>query len=657
MLPSDISTRDALRHLSSPGATLDLSRRRFLQAIAVGAGSAAAATLLPDAAGAIIPNGPRDGVLLVVNLFGGNDGLNTVVPFGNGAYYSKRPSIAVPAASTLPISGGLGLHPNLGFLKQQYDAGRLAIVQGAGVADPDYSHFEMQARWMAGWGGSGLPLTGWLGRYLDGMASPDVLRAIHIGWGSVPQSVVGRVRGAVSMSPSDGGFGIDQSTWRREVYGGVRELVDRSTGLGPLASPFARSMRDQLDVGEAVAPAYPGDFEGSHIAKEFLIAARLVNANIGVRVLSINIGGFDTHENEMGDHADLLKDLNDGLQLFWSELSPYFQTRTTAMTWSEFGRRLLGNDSNGCDHGAASCMFLMGPYVRGGLHGAYPSLTSTLEHDQLAMSVDFRSVYAQVLDRWMAADSRQILGRQYSDLNLFTATPGDDTPAPPPETIAKPAGYVSMTPERLLDTRSGTGSAGGKVGPGQSITVKLGGSGTVPADAATAVLVNVTVTDPTADGYLTVWPAGATQPVASNLNFRAGQTVPNLVMARLGSHEPGSADPATHRRHAIRGSGGFERRPRLRSPGFRSGRRAVLGPSGRDERHRDRPFGGRVPDGMARRAADADRLEPELLARSNGTEPCGREAWRQRSHQHLQLERHGPLGCRRRRLLLHDEWL
>jgi uncharacterized protein (DUF1501 family) len=553
MLSSDISSSEAVRHLSSPGASLDLTRRRFLQAIAAGAGTAVASSMLPTAAEAMSPNGPRDGVVLIVNLFGGVDGLNMVVPFANPTYYSKRPSLALPAASVLPLSNTVGLHPNLGFLKQQFDAGRLAVVQGVGVASPDYSHFESQDRWMSGWGGSGTLRTGWMGRYLDGMANPDVLRAIHIGWGSVPFSVVGATRGAVSMSPSSGGFGVDQSTWRRELYAGVRELAtsSASSGLGRYATPFAVSLSNQLDVGEAVAPAYPADFTGNNIVKEFLIAARLINANVGVRVVSISIGSFDHHDDELVDFATKMKNLNDGLQMFWSELTPYFQTRTTALTWSEFGRRLLGNSSDGSDHGAASSLFVMGPSVRGGLHGAYPSLTTTLENDQLAMSVDFRNVYAQVLDRWMAADSRQLLGRTYSELNLFTATPGDDTPPPAPETNAKPAGYVAISPERLLDTRNGTGAPAAKVGAGRSINVKLGGRGTVPPTAATAVLVNVTVTDPTEDGYLTVWPAGATLPLASNLNFRAGQTVPNLVMARLGVDSGISIFNATGATHVI----------------------------------------------------------------------------------------------------------
>lgn len=535
MLPSDIETEDALRHLSFRGADIDLSRRRFLQAVAVGAGSVAATSMFPGVAEAVIPNGPRDGVLLLVNLIGGNDGLNTVVPYTSSAYYAKRPLIAIPAAQVLPLTADVGLHPRLGFLKSQFDAGRLAVVQGVGQPNPDFSHFVSMDQWMNGWGGSSLATTGWLGRFMDGMAAPDVLRAVNLGWGSVPRTLVGATRRGIALTSSPGGFGVDQATWRRESYAAVRTMAATPHPSGRWADAINGSLRDQLDVGEAVQSVFPTDYEGPRRMKEFLMAARLINANIGVRVVSVTIGGFDTHENQLGDHADILGDLNDGLQLFWSELSPYFQARTTSMAWSEFGRRIVGNGSSGTDHGAAGPMFLMGPRVRGGLHGSAPSLTTTLPHDQLAHSVDFRAVYAQVLDRWLNADSTQILGRNYSGLDLFSSTPGDDTATPAPEVTAKPASYVPMTPERLLDTRVGVGAPRRKVGSGQSIAVKLAGVGTVPATAASAVLLNVTVTSPSRDGFLTVWPSGTTQPNASNLNFRSGQTVPNLVMARLGA--------------------------------------------------------------------------------------------------------------------------
>jgi uncharacterized protein (DUF1501 family) len=536
VLPTDIETEDALAHLSSPGAKISLSRRRFLQAVGAGMGTVAATSMFSNDAWGIQSYGPRDGVLLLVTLYGGNDGLNTLIPYTNGAYYSKRPNIAIAANSVLPINNTLGFHPTMPFFKSQFDAGKLAVVQGVGMMNPDFSHFTAMDAWMGGWGGSGQRFDGWLGRYIDGLATPDVVRSINIGWESVPLTLTGATQSAVALSTSSGGFGVDQASWRTEMYDAIRDLQVRTTGsFGPWGAPIAESFRDQLDAGAAVAPAYPSEFTGSHELKAFVIAARLINANIGSRVINVSIGGFDNHDSQLGYHAENLKTLNDGLQLFWSELSPYFQTRTTSLVWSEFGRRLVDNNSNGTDHGAAGLAFLMGPRVRGGLHGAYPSLTQTLQHDQLAPSISYHSVYAQVLDRWMNSDSRQVLGATYGGLDLFSAAPGDDTPPPPPDVVASPSGFVPMTPARMLDTRSGTGVPAGKVGSNQKITVKLGGVGSVPATNATAVLVNVTVTDPSEGGYITVWPDGATQPVASNLNFGRGQTIPNLVLAKLGT--------------------------------------------------------------------------------------------------------------------------
>ena len=536
MLPSDIDTADAVRHLSSAPAQLSLSRRRFLQAIAGGATTAMAASMFSKDAWGAVPYGNRDGVLVVVTLYGGNDGLNTVVPYTNGTYYSKRGSIAIAANAVLPLDASFGLHPSLPFFKQQFDSGRLAIVHGCGVADPDFSHFTSLEHLMAGWGGVGpsTELTGWLGRYLDGIAQPDVLRSITIGWDSVPQLLVGRTQRGAALGPNADGFGLDLNPWRMPMYQGVRDMVAGSSALGPWGLPFAKTLRDQLDVGATVAPIYPTDYTGPRSIKEFLIAARLINANLGARVLHLSIGGFDTHANQPEDHASLLAELNDGLQLFWSNLSPYYQSRTTALVWSEFGRRLVANDSSGTDHGAAAPMFLMGPRVRGGFHSTHPSLTTTSTHDQLSMTVDYRAVYAQILDRWLSADSQQVLGRAYSGLDLFTATAGDDTPPPPPDLANSAAGFIPLTPTRMLDTRTGIGAPVGKVGQGSTISLKIGGVGSIPPTDASAVLINVTVTEPTSSGYVTVWPNGATRPKASNLNFAKGVTIPNLVMAKLG---------------------------------------------------------------------------------------------------------------------------
>lgn len=542
MLAPDISAADAMRHLSRSDLNASLSRRRFLQALAGGASVAAASALLPTGlADALTPAGPTDGIMLMVYLAGGNDGLNTLVPYAQGAYYAARPDIAIAPSSVLALDSYVGLHPNLGFLKSQYDAKHLAVVQGVGVGDPNFSHFEMLARWLEGsTSGSSLSSTGWIGRWLDGASSSDLLSAVHLGWGGVPLHLVGARHSAAALSPSDGGFGGAGDAWRQEGYRTFRSMAARST-QGTWANAVATTMSDQLTVAGLVAPAYSGLTVTGDV-RQFAVAAGLINANVGVRVVNVVINNFDSHTTERQDHDANMKALNDGLQLFWSMLSPSFHGRTIAMTYSEFGRRVLGNKSNGSDHGAASCLFVMGPAVQGGLHGAYPSLTNLLANDQLRATVDFRQVYQQVTDRWLGGDSRQLLGANYSGLNLFAASPGAVTSSPvivtPPPAVpvvSTGSSFRPIVPERLLDTRQGLGAPARPVGPKATLDLAVAGKGHVPPNDVVAVLMNVTVTGPTEAGFLTVWPKDAPLPEASNLNFQVGQTVPNLVLAKLGA--------------------------------------------------------------------------------------------------------------------------
>ena len=537
MLDSDIDIADALRHLSVP--TSSLSRRRFLQALAAGAGAAAAASLLPAGeASAFTSLGTHEGVLLMIYLAGGNDGLNTLVPFNQSTYYTERPTIAIPEASTLPVGAGVGLHPNLTFLKTQFDSGQLAIVQGVGVADPDYSHFTMLARWMDGSKtGSSMSSSGWIGRWADGLDATNLFSTVNVGWGGIPLHLVGQRGSAISMSTSDAGFGSNTSSWQKDRYAALREMATKSATSGTWPDAFAKTMQTQLTVAATAAPSFVG-LPSSNI-RQFAVAANLINADIGIRVVNVVIDGFDNHSDEPTKHASLMTELNDGLQLFWSKLSPDFQNRTTAMTFSEFGRRVVGNDSKGTDHGAASCMFLMGPRVMGGLHGSYPSLTNLAVNDQLKPTVDFRQVYQQVVDKWLGGDSAQLLGGTYSGLNLFSSSPGDtgSSHAPIPTVVQKVTGssFRSIVPERVLDTRSGLGAPAHPVGPETTLDLTIAGVGHVPLSDVVGVLMNVTVAAPTKSGFLTVWPTGAPLPQASNLNFAAQQTVPNLVLAKLGT--------------------------------------------------------------------------------------------------------------------------
>lgn len=428
MLHHDHTASDALRALSFNNPTGSLSRRRFLQTLLAGAGTAVAASaILPEGVGALIPRPtlPTDGVLVIVNLAGGNDGLNTVVPFTDPAYFAKRPEIAFQPDEVLPITDSLGLHPNLPFLQSQYAAKRVAIVQGVGFTNPaevDFSHFVQMAKWMRGWGGQGTPGTGWVGRWLDTQGGNNLLNAVHIGRG-VPLHLVGAQRRAVSV-PTAPGFGANPAHSR--IYQSARSLADNVNHSSVFAAPLVKTLRDQLDVAATSQPIYASPFAGpSQVVKDFEAAARLINAGVGVRVVSITLGGFDHHASQRstniydrGQHI-LLAELNQGLELFWSTLNTTMSAKTTLMTFSEFGRRIIGNGSKGTDHGAASCMFVMGPHVRSGLHGAHPSLTDTLPNDQLLAQYDFRQVYSSIIGRWLGGDAKEILGANYSPVNLF----------------------------------------------------------------------------------------------------------------------------------------------------------------------------------------------------------------------------------------------
>jgi uncharacterized protein (DUF1501 family) len=401
-----------------------MGRRRFLQASAIGVGAGA---LLPswlaDMAGAAAPIGPRDGVLLAVQLGGGNDGLNTVVPTGDPNYYAQRPSIAVKAADALPLGPGVGLHPKLTYLKSLFDAGRVAVLQGVGDVTPDLSHFTATARWMCGNGGAGT--TGWLGRYLDGLPDGgDPFRAVTVGT-SVPLLMNGAKRKGTALPDSlgDGLSTTAKEDWVRRSAECVRAMGVGPSGLGPWGDAVAVAGRTSVDLNDRVRPVYKDKLATGRLASQLDLAARLINADLGIRVLHVAYGSFDHHANLPGEHGQRMAELDAGLKAFFATLAKRFAGRVTVLTFSEFGRRVQANQSNGTDHGTASALFAVGAGVKGGLYGAMPSLAALDRSGNLVPTVDFRSAYATVLDSWLAADSRQLLGAGYENLG-FLKQPG-----------------------------------------------------------------------------------------------------------------------------------------------------------------------------------------------------------------------------------------
>ncbi len=542
-MTADDETFDALRRLSVPGDRRPgaLGRRRFLQAVGLGVGGALVAPqvlagLVPgwdEAMADATPIGPSDGVLVVVLMGGGNDGLNMVVPTGQSTYYAKRGSLAIAQAAALPLVPGTGLHPNLSWLHGQYGAGRVAVVQGVGRPDWDLSHFNSMAQWMQGSASGGPPTSGWLGRWVDGLGWDDAFRAVAIG-SSTPLHLVGVGGSALAVGSSSATVAASTDPNDVRLYQALADMGDGPVGLGPWADALGASSRVMVETSLALAPLYDTALPDSGIVRDLTLAARLVNADLGIRIIGVSFGDFDSHADQAYMHGQRMAELDAALHAFFGTLESRFSKRTALMTFSEFGRTLGANDSNGTDHGTASSLLLVGAGVAGGLKGQLPSLT-TLSQGQLTPAVDFRSVYASVLDGWLGGGSGDILGADFPHLDLFTGAPGHgDPPPPPPPSPVVPADFVPLSPARILDTRTGNGAPLAPIGPATAIPVTVLGQGGVPLTGVTGVMLNVTVANPSAGGWLTVYPSGVSAPVASNLNFGARQTVANMVAAKLG---------------------------------------------------------------------------------------------------------------------------
>jgi uncharacterized protein (DUF1501 family) len=402
-----------------------VSRRRFLKGGAATLGAAAMAPYLRRLeAFAAPPVADNQGILVTIYLGGGNDGLNLVAPVGDAAYAALRPTLKIAGGHS--IGSGMALHPSLAKLKTRFDQGNVGIVRGAGYQPADLSHFSSSDIWNRGWGGAGTKTTGWLGRYLDGLPNTDHESMYGIGLhGGVGPHLNGAVSQASTLPLSiDSAFGIDrEDASDARLYDTLIAMGAAPSGLGALGDFYDETEMEYLQIAQRVAPVYDFADQDSDIATQLVLAAHLINANFGIRVVDAAFGGFDTHSGQSGDHASLLADLDDAIDVFFTALAPRWRGQVTLMTYSEFGRRPEENGDRGTDHGTAAPILVVGDHVKGGLHGAQPSLTALDDDGNLVPTVDFRQVYATVLDTWLNADAGAVLGRTYPKLSLFESGP------------------------------------------------------------------------------------------------------------------------------------------------------------------------------------------------------------------------------------------
>ncbi len=368
-------------------------------------------------------------ILVVLQLSGGNDGINTLVPFGDPAYATLRPTLGLPTNEVLKLTDQVGLHPNLKHFKGLYDQGRLAVIQGVGYPNPNRSHFRSMDIWHSARPES-FERSGWLGRYVSACqcAQDNALPAISVGdqlntmfWTDTTLVPAVASIGAFSFLTdtkykNDRTFQLQtlQNIYNQAGSWSQYESLIRRGTLNALAGS------DELQKVAATyqtAVKYPAN---NGLANQLKTVAQVIAGNLGTRLFSVSQGGFDTHANEKATHDRLMTQMDDAVDAFLQDLANMNkQDDVVIMTFSEFGRRARQNGSAGTDHGTAEPMFIIGNKVHGGVYGGYPSLSDLDNNGDLKFNADFRSVYAGVLQDQVGVSPGPVLGGSFDPLKVI----------------------------------------------------------------------------------------------------------------------------------------------------------------------------------------------------------------------------------------------
>ncbi|HXB10472.1 MAG TPA: DUF1501 domain-containing protein [Bacteroidia bacterium] len=400
----------------------EYSRREFLMR----SGLASASLLLPrflkafqSDGKAFLPEGNKR--LVVIQMSGGNDGLNTVVPCRNDDYYSLRPNIAVPKTDILSLTDDLGLNPSLKSLKDLYGQGFLSIINNVGYPNPDRSHFRSMDIWHSASGSDKFITTGWLGRYLDAQC-PDCKSYYAIeADDTLSLAMKGETRKGLAVSNPNLLHADAQRKLFRDVSADYSTASQQDNPLDYLYKTQAETISSADYIYEKFKVYKSStDYPKGEFGKNLKTIAELIISGMDTKVYYVSIGSFDTHVGQKGRQEKLFAELSDGLASFVKDLQQNNCFKDTLiMTFSEFGRRVKENANNGTDHGTANNMFLIGgALAKPGIYNEPANLVD-LDNGDLKYHVDFRSVYATVLNRWLKADDNKILGAQYDHLNLI----------------------------------------------------------------------------------------------------------------------------------------------------------------------------------------------------------------------------------------------
>lgn len=439
------------------------TRREFLKRTLQGSSLVALSASVPGflaSTARAAEAGKGDRILVVLEMTGGNDGLNMVVPYADDLYHKARPTLGLKKEDLLVVDDHVGLNNSMSALEGLIEKKQLAIVQGVGYPNPNRSHFESMDVWQSA-DPAGKVTSGWLGRSLGELKfAAGGIPAFHVGQGELPRAMRGSSAGVPSFNtdrpfgldlgdeffghrPPDNPDGIDAFRGKSPAQPGARrKLIEeltaakRAPGGNPLQFVQRASldtyatierlgaiMKEDFQLPEASYRFVGGDYKMSRsgLVYELSLVARMIAAGFGSRLFYVAVDGFDTHGDQRADHDELLATVAQGIGTFFDQLAESGHAdRVLLLTFSEFGRRVAENGSKGTDHGAGSCLFVAGPKVRGGPIGKHPSLADgDLDSGDLKHHIDFRQVYATLLDRWLACDSRRVLGERFEHVPLL----------------------------------------------------------------------------------------------------------------------------------------------------------------------------------------------------------------------------------------------
>jgi uncharacterized protein (DUF1501 family) len=395
-----------------------LKRKQFLQV-----GSLATASLMmPKFLKAFekkptVPIGNK--VVIVIQLNGGNDGLNTVIPITNDIYYKERNSIAINKDQALALTADVGLNPALTAFKGLYDDGSLAILNNVGYPNPNHSHFRSMDIWQSASASNQYLNTGWLGRYLDaqcnGCSKPTQVLELD---DTLSLALKGNEKNGLAFKDPRRLYSTSNEKFYKDIN--ASHKPDNSA-----VDYLYKTMAETLSSADYIyqqSKLHPttGEYPSTSLGKDLKTIASLILSDINTKVYYVSLGSFDTHANQLQQQKRLFEELNDAVKSFTTDMKNNNRFEDVLMmTFSEFGRRVSQNASNGTDHGTANNMFLMGGALKQkGILNEMPNLTD-LDNGDLKYKVDFRDVYATVINKWLGVNDKEILGANFNKLNFI----------------------------------------------------------------------------------------------------------------------------------------------------------------------------------------------------------------------------------------------